>query len=101
MFNDLINENYGEDQSPIEDTNIVLVSLYFSDTEIQEFKYLCKEAMKKEWPTDYVEKGNISDLLITMLRKYYGSKNITPETSHDGHGSRAEIQSAILDEGFF
>lgn len=68
MFNDLLETDYGLDDSPKDDLHIVQVLLYFSETDADEFKKLCKERMKDVWPKDYVTKGNISDLLLNLLR---------------------------------
>lgn len=68
MFEDLLEPVYGVDQSPPDDVHIVQVLLYFSEAEAEEFKTLCKETMKSVWPKDYTTKGNISDLLLTLLR---------------------------------
>jgi len=68
MFDDLLEPVYGVDQSPPDDTHIVQVLLYFSEEEAEEFKKLCKQRMKEVWPTSYTEKGNISDLLLKILK---------------------------------
>lgn len=81
MFKDIFEQVFEEDNSPIDTTDINQFILYFSDKEFPEFKQLCKEAMKKEHPVDYQSK-NASDILLTVLRKYYGNNAI--ETGVNG-----------------
>ena len=64
-------------------TDINQFILYFSDKEFPEFKQLCKEAMKKEHPADYQSK-NASDILLTVLRKHYGSTTDQVAQANDG-----------------
>ena len=47
--------------------------MYFSKEELIQFKKLCKEGMKKEFGKDFQEKGNLSDLLLTILNRNYGT----------------------------
>lgn len=68
---ELFEIDYGEDNSPKDETQITNTLLYFSEEELKEFKQLCKIGMKKEWPDNYKEKANISDLLLIALRKLY------------------------------
>jgi len=39
---------------------------------LKEFKKLCKTGMKKEFGADYQTKGNLSDLLLKVLKENYG-----------------------------
>ena len=57
-----------------DDTEITTTLLYYSKEELKEFKVLVKEGMRREFNGEHVEKGNFSDLLLIMLRKYYGNK---------------------------
>lgn len=68
MFTDLLEPDYGENTSPPDDTHISTTLLYYSDEELEEFKKLCKNLMKRYYPTTYMTEGNISDLLLKMLR---------------------------------
>lgn len=90
MFDDLFEPSYGVDNSPKDDTRIIQIILYFDEPEIDEFKRLAKDAMRIEF-TDYVQKGNLSDLFLKLLRKYYGNSKI--EGTSVGQGMRNQIGS--------
>ena len=77
MFTDLLEPDYGENQSPPDDTHISTTLLYYSDEELEEFKKLCKSLMKHYYPTTYME-ANISDLLLKMLRDADAKTKTTP-----------------------
>jgi hypothetical protein len=68
----LFEQDWGIDNSPLDDTQITTTLLYFSKEELKEFKKLCKTAMKKEFDIDYQTKGNLSDLLLKVLKENYG-----------------------------
>jgi hypothetical protein len=68
MFQDILDEAYPVNNEPKDDTTTIQVMLYFSEPEVEEFKKLSKNLMKRYWPTDYTEKANISDLLLKLLR---------------------------------
>jgi len=67
----LFDDNWGVDNSPIEDFEITTTILYFSRTELKEFKRLCKKGIKQEFGEEYQQKGNLSDLLLKILRENY------------------------------
>ncbi len=67
----LFEDNWGVDNSPIEDVEITTTILYFSRTELKEFKRLCKKGIKQEFGEEYQQKGNLSDLLLKILRQNY------------------------------
>jgi len=67
----LFEDNWGLDNSPIEDVEITTTILYFSRQELKEFKKLCKKGIKQEFGEEYQQKGNLSDLLLKILRKEY------------------------------
>jgi hypothetical protein len=69
----LFEQDWGVDNSPLDDTQITTTILYFSIDELKEFKELCKNGMKKEFPNNFKTNGNLSDLLLLMLRKNYGN----------------------------
>lgn len=77
----LFEDDFGEDNSPIEDVDITTTILYFSESELKEFKALCKTGIKKMFGEEYQQKGNLSDFLLNTLRKEYGSPgtDYTPE----------------------
>lgn len=69
----LFEDDWGKDNSPIENVEITTTILYFSKEELKQFKYLCKEGMKVEFGAQYQEKGNLSDLLLKVLNEKYGT----------------------------
>lgn len=69
----LFADEWGVDNSPIDNTEITTTLLYFSTEELKEFKALCKKAIKQEFGSQYQLKGNLSDLLLIILREKYGS----------------------------
>jgi len=69
----LFGNDWGQDESQVDDTQITTTLLYYSIDELKEFKALCKKGLKKEHPEEYQEKGNIPDLLLKVLRQKYGN----------------------------
>ena len=69
----LFDDDWGIDNSPIDNTEITTTLLYFSVEELKEFKSLCKKAIKKTFGEQYQTKGNVSDLLLIILRENYGN----------------------------
>jgi hypothetical protein len=69
----LFEDDWGVNDSPIDNTEITTTILYFSKEELKEFKSLCKEGMKKEFGEEYQTKGNISDFLLIILKQRYGN----------------------------
>ena len=54
----LFEDNWGLDNSPIEDVEITTTILYFSRKELKEFKTLCKKGIRQEFGQEYQQKGN-------------------------------------------
>lgn len=76
MIETLFNEDdFGEGNQQIDETQITTTLLYFSDEELTEFKKLCKIGIKKMFGEQYQKKGNLSDFLLTLLKQNYGSEN--------------------------
>lgn len=69
----LFEDDWGKDNSPIDNTEITTTILYFSKEELKQFKTLCKEGMKVEFDNEFQEKGNLSDLLLKVLNDKYGT----------------------------
>jgi hypothetical protein len=67
----LFEDNWGEDDSKIEDVEITTTILYFSKEELKEFKSLCKTGIRKEFGAEFMQKGNLSDLLLKILKEKY------------------------------
>lgn len=70
MFSDIFEPDYGVDTSPPDDTRIVQVILYFNEADAAQVRALAKDAMKRMLPDSYIEKGNLSDLFLTLLKQY-------------------------------
>ena len=87
----LFEDDWGEDNSPIDGTEITQVILYFSKEDTKLFKSLCKEGMKTEFE-NYLEEANVSDLLLKILKEKY--ENLLPKKMLDSSTSR-EIESVI------
>lgn len=69
----LFEDNWGVDESPIEEIEITTTMLYFSKQELKQFKALCKKGIKKELGEDLQQKGNLSDFLLLILNREYGN----------------------------
>ena len=67
----LFNDDWGVDNSPVDNTEITTTLLYFSKDELKDFKKYCKELLKKEFSDTFQEKGNLSDLLLIILKRQY------------------------------
>ena len=67
----LFDDEWGVDNSPIEEVEITTTMLYFSRQELKEFKQLCKKGIKQEFGEQYQQKGNLSDLLLKILKQRY------------------------------
>tara|TARA_B110000285_G_scaffold203670_1_gene239987 strand:+ start:17954 stop:18172 length:219 start_codon:yes stop_codon:yes gene_type:complete len=68
----LFEDDWGVDESPVDNTEITTTLLYFSSNELRQFKKLCKAGMKVEFKEDFQQKGNLSDFLLKILNKNYG-----------------------------
>jgi len=69
----LFEDEWGVDNSPVDDTEITTTILYFSKEELLDFKKLCKRGIRKEFGEDFQQKGNLSDLLLKILNEKYGN----------------------------
>jgi hypothetical protein len=69
----LFEDDWGVDNSPIDNTEITTTMLYFSTDELKVFKALCKKGIKQECGLEYQQKGNLSDLLLIILKEKYGN----------------------------
>jgi len=56
-----------KDNSPEDNTQITTTILYYSEDELKEFKKLAKVAIKKQLGDNFKD-GNISDLILNLLR---------------------------------
>lgn len=57
---------------PIQDVDITTTILYMSSVELKEFKRLAKESIKRLWAQEFQQKGNLTDLILYLLRKDNG-----------------------------
>lgn len=69
----LFEDDWGEGGTEPDDTQIKTTILYFSEEEHEEFKTLCKRGIEKMYGEKRFEKGNISDLLLNLLKAYHES----------------------------
>lgn len=69
----LFEDEWGVDNSPIDNTEITTTMLYFSTDELKVFKSLCKKGIQFEFKDEYQIKGNLSDLLLIILKEKYGN----------------------------
>jgi len=69
----LFEDNWGVDNSPIDNTEITTTILYFSTDELRKFKKLCKVGIRKEYNQDFMQRGNLSDFLLLILEREYGN----------------------------
>lgn len=69
----LFEDDWGVDNSPIDETEITTTILYFSKEELKKFKNLCKVGIKIEYGEEYQQKGNLSDFLVKILNERYGT----------------------------
>lgn len=68
----LFEQDWGVDNSPLDETQITTTLLYFDKDELKQFKRLCKKGMKAEFGNDYQQKANLTDFLLILLNKNYG-----------------------------
>lgn len=71
----LFEDDWGVDNSPIEEVEITTTILYFSKEELKQFKKLCKDGIKEMFNEDFQQKGNLSDFLLNVLNEKYGKEN--------------------------
>lgn len=88
----LFEDDWGEDNSPIEDCDITQVIFYFSKPDANLFKKLCKIGIKDKFP-DYINDGNISEFLLMLLKEKYG--NVQVEKMPDP-GPVGVVESDVL-----
>ena len=69
----LFEDDWGIDNSQIDNTEITTTILYFEKNELNLFKKLCKIGIKIEFGDNYKKNGNISDLLLKILNEKYGN----------------------------
>ena len=70
----LFEDDWGVDQSPLDNTEITTTILYFSEQELKLFKALCKKGIRELYNEDYQQKGNLSDFLLNILKQRYGQE---------------------------
>lgn len=69
----LFEDDWGVDNSEIEDIEITTTILYFSEKELKEFKKLCKKGMEIEYGRTQKNESNLSDFLLKILSEKYGN----------------------------
>jgi hypothetical protein len=68
----LFEDEFGEGNQEQDNTEIKSTLLYFSGEEHSEFKRLVKKAIESN-VEDKFKDGNISDIILIILRREYGS----------------------------
>jgi hypothetical protein len=68
----LFDDDWGQGNTEVDNTEITSTLLYFSTAELKEFKKLSKIGMKDKFP-DPIKDGNVSDLVLILLREKYGN----------------------------
>lgn len=63
------------DNSPIDNTNITTLQLFYSTDESREFKELCKQGMMHMYPKTFAD-ANINDFILQVLRLYNATMKI-------------------------
>lgn len=69
----LFEDDWGTGGTEKEEVEITTTMLYLSKPELKEFKQLAKAGIKKEFGEEFQQKGNLTDFLLTVLRREYGS----------------------------
>lgn len=69
---ELFEQEWGIGSKEKDETEITSTLLYYSTIELKEFKKLCKKGMKEVFE-DPIKDGNISDLLLILLKEKYGN----------------------------
>lgn len=72
----LFEDEWGVDNSPVDNTEITTTILYFSTDELREFKRLCKVGIRKEFNEGFMQKGNLSDFLLLILKQRYENTQV-------------------------
>ena len=68
----LFEDDWGVDNSPIDNTEITTTILYSSEQELKLFKKLCKKGIQELYKQEYQQKGNLGDFLLHTLKQSYG-----------------------------
>jgi len=78
----LFEENfYQQGSQEIDDTEIKMTLLYYNMEEYKEFKKLAKKAIEDHYGKDKFKDGNLSDILLIILRREYGTENTDAQTA--------------------
>lgn len=73
MQQDLFGNHIPINNDELEDVHITTTILYMSEQELKQFKSLCKIGIKQHFGVSFQEKGNITDLILHLLKKEYGN----------------------------
>jgi hypothetical protein len=92
---ELFNYDYGKDNSPEDKTVIKQMALYYNQDDFVLFKKLCKIGIKRMYGNDAFDRGNVSDLLLLILKQLYGE--ITLEEPLSVASESGEPEDEIFD----
>jgi|SRR6478672_11965648 len=90
LFSD--EEIFGKDTSELSDPEITQVVFYFGKKDADLFKALAKEGMKVEFK-DFINDGNISELLLKLLKRNY--ENLLPQKVLDRLASGTDLKDEV------
>jgi len=89
----LFDYDFEKNTEGVDDTEIRQILLYFSKPDCEEFKKLSKKAMISIYGNEAPEKGNISDMLLDLLRNSFSTikAETIPITVDQAHDILAEV----------
>lgn len=73
----LFDDEWGENNDPIEDVDITTTILYFSVEQLAEFKKLARNGIKKMFGQEFQQKGNLADFILELCRIYSTGEIVT------------------------
>ena len=72
---ELFGNEIPKNNDPIEDVDITTFILYLSTVELKEFRKLAKQGIKKLYGEEFQQKGNVTDYILTLMRKDNDTEN--------------------------
>lgn len=70
MNNTLFPIEIPKNNDPLKDIDITTTLLYMSTEELKEFKKLAKDGIKYLWQDEFQQRGNLTDFILYLMRKY-------------------------------
>lgn len=72
----LFEYEFEQNTEPVDNTEITGTLLYYTKENRKEFKRLCKKGMEQTYTKEQLEEANISDFILQLLIKQYGSQEV-------------------------